>query len=587
MFKEELTILKKKFLAALLSCSIILSGCSLLDINLGKNDTSSEESDEDKDSSKEDVNNDESDDKGSDQNSEIGKDEQSSDDNETKGVIDLADFEANKPVFKIVQQYDRQYEYPDGQITLAGEYDLESLMLLDEYKDMYPELDSVLRQRADENRQRYNDEIEDFNSDVATRADSDTAQGKSIHNYWVKNQVIVLRSNDRYLGYYEMVQDNWTTGYLYERNGYNYDIITGQEVKLGDVLNISEDELNTILCERLRQDYPEDADELEGAEDALKDYKYDAESGDTYNWCLSYDGIHFFFNEETLVKGSLFGNHEAVISYDEDCVNDEYAYDTSKGYCYRRTDLTPDTIDRYSGGYSGLALYITPEEEGSDYASALSIAYEDQIATIDEYYDATCIKNKYDIVTPEGREYVYITIAGFDNSLELFVFEVTDNKPKACGTTWFSYAEIGYMIDPDYEGEAIPSDPSAMVFGNGSDLMGSVSYYGKYKVGDDGLPTFCGDFQTISWVCSFEGADIKTKADIDAETVDENGSVTGKTTVAAGTVVIPYRTDGDNFIDCKLEDGSIVRFTFSSTHYPVSINGVEMTELFENLCYAG
>ena len=32
-----------------------------------------------------------------------------------------------------------------------------------------------------------------------------------------------------------MVQDNWNSSYLYERNGYTYDIITGEEVNLGDV----------------------------------------------------------------------------------------------------------------------------------------------------------------------------------------------------------------------------------------------------------------------------------------------------------------------------------------------------------------
>lgn len=577
--------MKKKLLAAFLSCSIILSGCSIPNLGLGGDDTESEDQDDkdEDDSEKEDTDQDESDEDASD--SDASEDESSDDQADASTEVDLADFEANKPVFKMVNKHDRLYVYPDGQITLAGDYNLESLMLLDEYQDMYPELDAVLRKRADENNQKYKDEIEKFEEDARERAESDAEKGNTIHNYWVETEVIVLRSTDRYLGYYEMVQDNWNSSYLYERNGYTYDIITGEEVNLGDVLNISEEELNEIIIEHLKEDYPEDADELEGAEDALKDYKYDAEGENAYNWCLSYDGIHFFFNEETLVKGQLFGNHEAVISYDEDCVNSEYSYDTSNGYCYRRTDLNPQSMEYYDGKTSVLSLYITEDEEDSDFASALNLAYKDQLVTIDEYFDKTCLKWKYDVVTPDNREFVYIMYAGYDNSLELFVFEITDGNIKAVGTKWFSYADIGAMIDPEYEGEAVLSDPNAMVFGNGRDLLGTLSYYGAFKVGDDGLPEFAGDFYTISWVCG--SGDITAKVDIEAQEVDEDGTVKGDATVTAGSVVTPVRTDGETFLDCRLEDGTLVRFTYSNTSYPISINGSELNDLFDNLCFAG
>lgn len=580
-------ILKKKILAALLSCSIILSGCSMPDLGFGGDDTKSEEQDDtDKDDAeKEDTDQSDLDKEASD--TDDSEAEASDDQAEANEEADLADFEANKPVFKMVNEHDRLYVYPDGEITLAGEYNLESLMLLDEYQDMYPELDAVLRKRAEENHQRYMDEIEKFQSDARARVESDAENGDPIHNYWVEDEVIVLRSNDRYLGYYEMVQDNWTSSYLYERNGYTYDIITGEEVNLGDVLNLSEEELNEIIIERLKEDYPEDAEELEGAKDSLKDYTYDSEGEETYNWCLSYDGIHFFFNEETLVKGQLFGNHEAVISYDEDFVNSKYAYDTSKGYCYRRTDLTPDSIDYYDGNTSILSLYLTEEEDDSDFASAISLAYKDQIATIDEYFDMTCLKWIYGVVTPDNRELVYIMYAGYDNSLELFAFEITDGNVKAAGTEWFSYADIGSLTDPVYKGEAVLSDPEAMVFGNGGDLLGSVSYYGAFKVGEDGLPEYAGDFYTISWICNYVDEDITTKVDIEAEEVDEDGNVKGSITVPAGSVVTPVRTDGDAFIDCRLEDGSLVRFTYSNTSYPISINGSELNDLFDNLCFAG
>ena len=129
------------------------------------------------------------------------------------------------------------------------------------------------------------------------------------------------------------------------------------------------------------------------------------------------------------------------------------------------------------------------------------------------------------------------------------------------------------------------SDPNAMVFGDGHDLLGTLSYYGAFKVGDDGLPEFAGDFYTISWVCG--SGDITAKVDIEAQEVDEDGTVKGATTVTAGSVVTPVRTDGETFLDYRLEDGSLVRFTYSNTSYPISINGSELNDLFENLCFAG
>ena len=88
-------------------------------------------------------------------------------------------------------------------------------------------------------------------------------------------------------------------------------------------------------------------------------------------------------------------------------------------------------------------------------------------------------------------------------------------------------------------------------------------------------------------VFGFVLGDITAKVDIEAQEVDEDGTVKGDTTVTAGSVVTPVRTDGETFLDCRLEDGTLVRFTYSNTSYPISINGSELNDLFDNLCFAG
>lgn len=562
--------MKKRVLAAMCSFSILLSGCSLPFVGTKQEAATEASSEASSVEAVEEV------------SVEASTEATSEDETETTDEIDFA---ANKPVFKIVERNDSYYAYPDGNIKLAGEYKLQSLMLFDEYKELYPELDKVLTAKTDELIEKFNNEDEKFIEDVKEKSDSAIQDGNSIKNYWVKHELVLQRTNDRYLGFYEMVQDNWNTSYLYERNGYTYDIVTGEELKLGDVLNISEEDLNKIICDSLRENYPEDADELEGAEDALKDYKYDAEGENAYNWYLSYDGVHFFFNENTLVKGKIFGSHEVVIPFDEGFVNDEYVFDTSKGYCYMIDDIYPMTMDRYDGHDSYYELYMTEDGENSGYASALSLSYKDQLATIEEYYEIDSFMYKYDVATSDGREFFYIAIQGMDYDYELFIFEVTGGNLKAVGTDYFSFTDAGSETNSDYAGEAVLTDPDAMVFGLHSDLFGTLSCYGKYKVGSDGHPEFTGDYYTICWICGDE--DITTKAEVGAVVVLEDGTTQEEITIPVGTIVVPVRTDGETFTDCRLEDGSMARFYYTSTTYPATIDGEAMEDLFDNLCYAG
>ena len=96
---QLIQILKKKILAAFFSWSIILSGCSIPNIGLGGDDTESEDQDDknEDDSEKEDTDQDESDE-------DASEDESSDDQADASTEVDLADFEANKPVFKMVNK---------------------------------------------------------------------------------------------------------------------------------------------------------------------------------------------------------------------------------------------------------------------------------------------------------------------------------------------------------------------------------------------------------------------------------------------------------------------------------------------------
>jgi hypothetical protein len=57
--------------------------------------------------------------------------------------------------------------------------------------------------------------------------------------------------------------------------------------------------------------------------------------------------------------------------------------------------------------------------------------------------------------------------------------------------------------------------------------------------------------------------------------------------IKSGESFEPIRTDNNSYVDCRLGDGRIVRLTLTSYTYPVAIQEGELTEVFDNIVYAG
>lgn len=488
--------------------------------------------------------------------------------------------EGNMPHFKIAEQEDRYYAYPNGQITWAAEYNLQSVMLLEQDREKYPELDAVLCAKTDELIARSDSECEKFIGEAKAAADANAKAGKSVEFYYVINEVSLVRGNDRYLGYFEDVKFNWNESRPDERYGCNYDVVTGQEVKLSDVLTISADELATVVGNKLAENYPDEADKLSGAKDALSELTLDGDNA--YNWYFSFDGIHFVFNDNTLNKNEAIGIHEAVMGYDEGYIKDQYIYNAESGYCYLRRDIPLSSKDQYSGSTDKMELFYTDSED-SGFGETLTLAYKDQSATIEDYFDLECMQEVYDVVTAEGKEYIYVDFAGMDMDASRYVFEITGGTITAVGDTYFAFIEEGYAGNSRYAGEPVLTDPNEMIIGTQSSIFGSVDLMGTYKVGEDGIPVLIGDYL----VETFNPDGATANKDVAGEIVSEDGTTSGSTTVPAGSNVKPYRTDNETYIDVMLEDGSMVRFSVRRADWSVWIGDETVDDLFSGLIYCG
>ena len=87
----------------------------------------------------------------------------------------------------------------------------------------------------------------------------------------------------------------------------------------------------------------------------------------------------------------------------------------------------------------------------------------------------------------------------------------------------------------------------------------------------------------ISW----GSEEAKSLKSIKVTMLDDEYNEQGEETVDAGEHFLPIRTDNSTFVDCRLDDGRLVRLKFSQTDYPSQIDGVNVEDLFEGLVYAG
>ena len=87
-------------------------------------------------------------------------------------------------------------------------------------------------------------------------------------------------------------------------------------------------------------------------------------------------------------------------------------------------------------------------------------------------------------------------------------------------------------------------------------------------------------------ICWVDDA-VKSLKDIKVTSLDENYEEQGEETLPSGSLILPVRTDMKTYIDCRLDDGKLIRLKYDSIDYPAKINGESVEDLFDGLTYAG
>lgn len=516
------------------------------------------------------------------------------------------------PVFKLVKKYYSEYYSGKNKTDGSGEslegkevYDgmSETLMVADESKDLYPDLYEALNKDAKE-ALALADKIASENSKSANDdADSSGADNRPFAGPWTDtSRISITRVDDKVISFARDFSGFSGGAHgMYGRTGITYDVETGKRLALTDVVDITQDQLVSVIREKLLD--MRSSDSYMDLDENLKNYSLTAENpivrdpdtdSETYepgfDWYLGFDGIHFYFGPYEIAAYAI-GESDVVIGYDElgDSVNKNYIPDISKGY------IVEGGIPVSDGAWEDendneLEFIFGTDDDTEMYdnwiqCNSLTLKKGDRSAVAeDEYFSFNYNKDsirQYRVVTADGREYIYACVLSYNDYSDVIVYDITGGDIKLSGVFTCHLAYVDH--DTDLAGEFMLTDPDNMIFAEVGDLLGTYTCYGKYVTGADGLPVYADDYYTLSW----SSDEIKSLKDIKATVLDGDGNEQGEETIPAGTGFTPIRTDNKSYMDCTLDDGTVVRLKYSKTDYPAEIDGVSVDDLFDGLMYAG
>lgn len=504
-----------------------------------------------------------------------------------------------------VAEYSLSATKPDSYATMA-QCDYFTLELDAETAKQYPALQRALVQAAKDETAHAQKSI----ADLSTEYQELTADWSEYEGHMSESvKPHVMRADSRIVSVLCNFEDyhGGAHGYYYSY-GLNYDVASGRELKLSDVVSKKEKFIE-LVRDKFEEKYANDSYMLTNAGEYLSSLG-DEEYAST-PWIMDSESITLFF--APYVLGTYAdGAQEVSIYFDEapELFAAKYL-DTCAEYVIPL--LPARSYEANAGGGKRVAIDV-------------DFDYNDEYGSYAREY---VIGNTR--IRPEGYSYSsdsYIVVAGGKHYLYTFssaendysMLEVVDVDTKSLDESRTENAGLGgvnYTWDEgsDYDTSCLRgpafTDPADISLSRRLEVLGTTNGYRSCHVGADGYPAANDELYTI--LTSFA---IRAKKDLKLDVVDASGTKTGTKTVPAGTYLFDMRTDGESFVDLQTIDASALGINDESewkyfqianrstdhidltkpiyrVHidhsdgWPHHVNGVEEDSLFEGIMYAG
>ena len=440
--------------------------------------------------------------------------------------------------------------------------------------------------------------IDSYNADTLKGSESAIEEySQTAKQQYEDNQEYFMEYSDDYKVNFARVDDqvfSFISSYYgysggahgyYGNDGVNFDVATGEKIKLSDVIS-DEDKLLEVLLEKLKTDYPELMENEPGAEENLIGY-ITGENREYLSWVMMPYGVTFFFNPYALGSYAA-GAQEVTITYLDNpelftdkysASGDEWAISSSEAY-----------VDVDGDGKSDHIYTDNDYEYYDNYSEvkAINIYVNDKNYSFDD----SCFNYDNIFIAKHADAYFMYVIALHENDYHgIDIYMITGEDVTKSGSFFgnISARDIGFdytSTENAYsEMKGVLYNPNHFYLSSRMDLIstfGAVKTYHMDKVGR-AVP----DEGQLFRVSDASGPDLSTKVEITAKEVDEEGNVGEDITIPAGKKFKVFRTDDEAFADCRLEDGSLFRLEVDKSDWPRKINGKELEEVIDGTIFAG
>lgn len=366
---------------------------------------------------------------------------------------------------------------------------------------------------------------------------------------------------------------------MYGNYGYTYDVQTGKELKLTDVVS-SMDDLKAAAKEIFSRDYPMIIEEDPESETYL-DQAFDDE--ETLYWSMGPESLYLYFNPYQL---TYYANGEQVIEIKY--IN--YPNLFSKGYGAVEGDwvipFESGLIDINGDDSQDYVSVVTNFEYDSDNDYSYMVSYDitggNGYLNVEDYSYGL---ESY-LAKKNGKFYILIETTGDNDWHTITTYELTGEEVIPCDETEGRFSgtdgiyEYGDYYFTSYDSELY--NPNYFFVCNRMDLISTYDGTRACRLNDKG------QIEPIdSTYTSYQNFAITSKEDLTLDIVDEAGNVTGQDTIPANSTFELVKSDNETYVDAMLKDGRMVRLTLDSRDWPRTINGKDIGDIFDGVVFAG
>lgn len=430
----------------------------------------------------------------------------------------------------------------------------------------YPALLATLEAVTKAHQEEIQSYIDQMKTDAASLYEHHGAE-EFMGPYEYISDTFVKRADDKVLSFMESVHtyEGGAHGTNYY-NAFNFDVQTGAEITLEDVIT-DINALPMILEDELLEKYSDEGYFYEAPSEMLMPYiTPGAEYQPEFTWTIGYDGVTFYFSNYEITAYAA-GTQAVTVLYSEypQIFRENYSTGIGENYVIKLDDNWAGLDTDLNGdGVKDIIRVTTNYNPDYEFNESFNVTVNDNTFTQETYCYGL---DKY-LVRAGDDYYLYIQRTVENDYQSVCVFRITENSVEFMGE--FEGGMGNFTNSADFEVR------------RRMDMLSTYTGIARCSVGAEGLPAEKEGVYKVDHELS-----IVSTVDIEAELTDGEGNLTGEGfAFPAGTEFTFMETDGETYVDMKADDGQFCRF-YTTNEWPAMVNGMDATESFEMLWYAG